>query len=212
MNLVQIHSACVNLLLLKIHLKNKLLINQGTHLDVNDSFSNKSLEKKGKIMNEFIIFGLGIAVFFITWNVYHNFFSKAERVHESNFSFLIKKFFMSVFWLFLALGIVSIYFKKPDHSVPNEIKPNDLSGENSTPITSSLAPNETNPNDLSREKNSTPITSTSEMIVEKGDILEHKQLDEVIKVENDSIKQNLSDKKCDYDGDDPIVRKRLKCD
>lgn len=182
-------------------------------MDVNESFSTKSSENKGEIMiEEIIIFGSAIAVFFITWNVYHNFFSRAERVHESNFSFLVKKFFMSVFWLFLALAIVFSYFKKPDHSVPNEINPSDLSGENSTPITSSLVPNETNPNDLSGEKNSTPITSTSELIVEKGEISEHKQLDEVIKAENDFVKQNLLEKKCDYDGDDPIVRKRLRCD
>ena len=56
----------------------------------------------------FLISILGIVIFIfatsITWNVYHHFWSLAEAVHESNFSYFIKRLGVSV-----TVGVVSAF-------------------------------------------------------------------------------------------------------
>jgi hypothetical protein len=99
----------------------------------------------------------GIACFVFTWRVYHHFWSLAEAVHESNFSYFVKRFAISCAFGFGGLVLVASYFEpnvtKNDN--PNSIPP--ISEVQSTLNSSS------NKNTSSQNQNSTDSAPTIDL-------------------------------------------------
>jgi hypothetical protein len=54
---------------------------------------------------------VGVFCFVLTWKLYHHFWSLADVVHESNFSYFVKRFSVSCVFGFIGLAIAVSYFE-----------------------------------------------------------------------------------------------------
>lgn len=54
---------------------------------------------------------VGVCSFVLTWKVYHHFWSLADVVHESNFSYFVKRFVVSCVFGFVGLAFAISYFE-----------------------------------------------------------------------------------------------------
>jgi len=174
----------------------------------------------------FLISILGIVIFIfatsITWNVYHHFWSLAEAVHESNFSYFIKRL-----GVFVTVGVVSA-FLVVGGLMPNKTSNNKNMESTSYPTNSST--NESIIEDTTRTKTITNDQSQDRLIIpEKINSYTRNEnnINEISQRKIDSetfIKQpqNLvlpkeftreeieqMEKEKQYSGDDPVVRRRL---
>lgn len=81
---------------------------------------------------------IGVFSFLLTWKVYHHFWSLADVVHESNFSYFLKRFTVSSIFGILGLVIAMSYFdpnseiseSSNKNSSGSEIKSKPSSNEN----------------------------------------------------------------------------------
>ena len=67
---------------------------------------------------EFLAILCGLGGFFITWKTYHWFWSLADRVHESGYSYFMKRAGMSV-----VVGLLSYVFLSPDFQSSASVSP-----------------------------------------------------------------------------------------
>ncbi len=68
---------------------------------------------------EFLAILCGLGGFFITWKTYHWFWSLAELVHESGYSYFMKRAGMSVL-----VGLLCYVFTSPDFQSSSPASPN----------------------------------------------------------------------------------------
>jgi hypothetical protein len=67
---------------------------------------------------EFLAILCGLGGFFTTWKTYHWFWSLADRVHESGYSYFMKRAGMSV-----VVGLLSYVFLSPDFQSSASVSP-----------------------------------------------------------------------------------------
>ena len=155
------------------------------------------------------------ASFLFTWKVYYHFISLADAVHESNFSYWVKRFTTSIFVAFVTFFIVMAFFVK-DELIPVETQQNGLS-ERSESTGKSLGndlPSQTGQiPSISNELKSPSVDSKLGHNLERSDTPERVQSDAVTRaVDAEQPDKRQAKKACDYEGNDPIVRERLGCD
>ncbi len=165
----------------------------------------------------FFIFAIivGIASAAITWKVYHHFWSLAESVYESNFSYFVKKFSISaVIGVFAFLAVFTLFAGKeenevamdgvePQHAIQEKnTKENQLSQDN---IDQSIPSEQTNQNDrLGLRNKESDENNSTQLISDPKDSNSEKTEDP------ESISKK-SEACLNYKGDDPIVIQRLGC-
>ncbi|WP_146180617.1 hypothetical protein [Limnohabitans curvus] len=72
---------------------------------------------------EFLAILCGLGGFFITWKTYHWFWSLADLVHESGYSYFMKRAGMSV-----VVGLLGYVFTSPDFQSSSPVSPTNRGG------------------------------------------------------------------------------------
>lgn len=65
---------------------------------------------------------VGICSFVLTWKVYHHFWSLADVVYESNFSYFVKRFAVSCVFGFIGLAFSLSYFEPNSNNINESSK------------------------------------------------------------------------------------------
>jgi len=169
-----------------------------------------------------LIFSLiaSIGAFTITWRVYHHFWSLAEAVHQSNFSYWMKRFFCSLGFAFGTFFVLFFITVAEPSKAPNA-EPSKTIGTQSTsvfgnqslnsrassPITSPVEERKSTDSSASSEDGSK--SNTHAQVNDNKSPLQNGSQDHSTITQDPISTPASKPKDQEYSGDDPIIRARL---